>query len=176
MRKARKSNRRKNARWSHSALIDDSERIGKEEGTFKNWWENFSTHFRFFDWINLILFSYFIMKCFYFKFINLYKAQYLIHFLINKNPQSQSLSRGRLQWSSSRVLIWMNHSQKKRKSTNDKNLKWHPIFSNLKNSPFRRSKQSDLLLFDSFIRDFFNPLAKNGATFLRLQKICLCCF
>jgi hypothetical protein len=25
-------------------------------------------------------------------------------------------------------------------------------------------------LFDSFIRDFFNPLAKNGATFLRLQK------
>jgi hypothetical protein len=73
--------------WSHSALIDDSERVGKEEGTLKNWWENFSYHFRFFDSINLILFSYFIMKCFYFKLINLYKAKYLIEFSINKNPR-----------------------------------------------------------------------------------------
>jgi hypothetical protein len=36
MRKNRKSNHTKNVMWSHSALIDDSERVGKEEGTLKN--------------------------------------------------------------------------------------------------------------------------------------------
>ncbi len=105
-------------------------------------------------YLNLIM-----MKCFYLKLINLYKAKYLIEFLINKNPQSQSWSRGRLQWYSSRVLIWMNHLQKKRNSASDKKVKCHTIFSNKKihNSEWANNQIFFFLILSSTISTIHLP-------------------
>lgn len=101
-----------------------------------------------------------------FKFINLYKAKYF-DFVINNNPKPIA-ERSKSAMISFEVPHLNESTCKGKKVNQPKNVAWSQIFWKFKESTNQKDKNSDLLSFDSCIHNFFNSLAKNGATFLKL--------